>query len=312
MKTMKGKFAILFMIAVMVVSAVMPSSVYAASSKTSVYTTSQLNALQKTANTKMKTQSGTKIKTSTKTTTQKVKDAKKASKSYAKTVKNNVKTSSAKTIKISSTVSVKQTTTKWTTVKNVYTKGSFYHQEKTTVKMTIQETATVKSQVKWLDVNKTVPKADTVLREAFVKMGFKIKYDPSYDIGNAQGGRFEVAKGTIFLNRMEDHIYHEMGHFLAFMAGNYDMTAEFGKVFNAEKAKYANAKIINGVNIHFNYNYVTKNQAEYFAESYMEYVLYKTDLQKERPETYKAIEKALKKLTPAQISRMQLDLKLYK
>ena len=33
-------------------------------------------------------------------------------------------------------------------------------------------------------------------------------------------------------------IYHELGHFLAFVAGNVDRTSDFAAVYNSEKSKF--------------------------------------------------------------------------
>ena len=54
---------------------------------------------------------------------------------------------------------------------------------------------------------------------------------------------------------MDDTIYHELGHFVAFISGNTDQTAEFKAIFAQEKTLYTA----------FNKAYVTQNSAEYFA-----------------------------------------------
>ena len=80
-----------------------------------------------------------------------------------------------------------------------------------------------------------------------------------------------------------DAIYHELGHFLAFIAGNADYTSEWKTIYQAEKGKYTK----------FNKGYVCATQYEYFAESYKDYVLSKTELRQQRPQTYQYIVKTL-------------------
>ena len=62
---------------------------------------------------------------------------------------------------------------------------------------------------------KMAPKANATVLSAFDELGFKIKYDPTVDYG----GRFNAHERTITLRFVgDDTIYHEMGHFLAFVA----------------------------------------------------------------------------------------------
>ena len=88
---------------------------------------------------------------------------------------------------------------------------------------------------------------------------------------------------------------HELGHFVAFISGNTDQTAEFKAIFAQEKTLYTA----------FNKAYVTQNSAEYFAESFKDYTLNNSKLKSTRPKTYAAIKSALSKLTSAQIAKIQ-------
>ena len=93
----------------------------------------------------------------------------------------------------------------------------------------------------------------------------------------------------------DDNVYHELGHFLAFVAGNYDTSSAFAEIYNSEKGLYNGRNSI----------YVLKNASEYFAESYRNYVLDKSGLEATRPLTYGAIETALGRITDTQIARLK-------
>ena len=84
-------------------------------------------------------------------------------------------------------------------------------------------------------------------------------------------------------------IIHELGHFLAFIAGNVDQSSAFASVYNSEKAKFTG----------YNKAYATQNAAEYFAESVKDYMLNGAALSSQRPNTYKAIQSALNTVTTA-------------
>ena len=86
-------------------------------------------------------------------------------------------------------------------------------------------------------------------------------------------------------------LFHELGHFLAFMAGNMDTGSKFSSVYSSEK----------GMVTGYNKAYVTRNASEYFAESVKDYMLNPGSLEAQRPNTYKAIEKALSMVTEQQI-----------
>ena len=89
-------------------------------------------------------------------------------------------------------------------------------------------------------------------------------------------------------------IYHELGHFLAFVAGNVDRTSDFAAVYNSEKSKFTG----------INRSYATQNSSEYFAESVLEYVTSPSTLKRQRPKTYAAIVAALNKITDERIQRV--------
>ena len=141
-------------------------------------------------------------------------------------------------------------------------------------------------------IKKLCPKASSTVRNVFEQLGFtvKIKGSVSYQ------GEMDAAARTITLKTANsDNCYHELGHFVAFIAGNADKTSSFQAIYKAEKKKYTGR----------NKTYVTKNASEYFAESYREYILKNSTLKKQRPKTYKAIKAAIALVTPARATTLQ-------
>lgn len=140
-------------------------------------------------------------------------------------------------------------------------------------------------------IRTAAPKADNALLEAFDELGFTFKVDASYQYT----GVFDARTRVIILRYNDDNVYHELGHFLAFVAGNYDTSSAFAEIYNSEKGLYNGRNSI----------YVLKNASEYFAESYRNYVLDKSGLEATRPLTYGAIETALGRITDTQIARLK-------
>lgn len=150
-------------------------------------------------------------------------------------------------------------------------------------------TASTSSASKYTVTNiaSVAPKMDNRVLNAFTKLGFTVKVDPSV----SYSGHFDARTRTITMKQMDDTIYHELGHFLAFMAGNMDTGSKFASVYSSEK----------GMVTGYNKAYVTQNASEYFAESVKDYMLNLGSLKAQRPNTYKAIEKALSMVTEQQI-----------
>ena len=140
-------------------------------------------------------------------------------------------------------------------------------------------------------IRTAAPKADNALLEAFDELGFTFKVDASYQYT----GVFDARTRVIILRYNDDNVYHELGHFLAFVAGNYDVSSAFKDVYNREKSLYTGR----------NQAYILKNSSEYFAESYRDYVLNKSELKSQRPLTYGAIETALGRVTDIQIDKIR-------
>ena len=253
-------------------------------------------------------------KTTTKKSTKAVKIAQKSTKTYTKklptktTTKTTTKTSATQTVKTvvktqtaQSEVyvknlakkyvvtTVKTTTTTTTTLKEVAPKATTTKAVATTTNAT--STAVVK---KSLDPNTVLVKADAKLVSAFTQMGFTIHVDSTV----SYSGKFDARTRTITMRKEnDDAIYHELGHFLAFIGGinTTSATGDGTTVYQAEKSKYT------GVN----QAYVNQNADEYFAESYRDYCTNRDVLQQTRPQTYDLVVKALNNVTSAQIAKYQ-------
>ena len=243
----------------------------------------------------------TDTKTSTKTSTKKVKLSTASKKSYSKSLPATTKKSS-KTVKKNNTTTVKTDTTTKTAVTEKYTKNSKQKQVTTKVTTTVKTTTTIKvaqaanTDPSTLDIAKAAPKMDARVVDAYKTLGFVITVNPSVNYS----GYFTAKGKSITLKKDDDTIYHELGHFLGFIAGNYDVTSEFAKIYAEEKAKYTG----------YNKSYVNQNSSEYFAESVRDYTLNPSALKSSRPKTFAAIETALSKVTSAQVNKMKIILSM--
>ena len=144
------------------------------------------------------------------------------------------------------------------------------------------------------NVASIAPKMDSRVLNAYARMGFTVTVDPNA----AYAGHFDARSRSITIQEADETIYHELGHFLAFIAGNVDQSSAFASVYNSEKAKFTG----------YNKAYATQNAAEYFAESVKDYMLNGAALSSQRPNTYKAIQSALNTVTTA---RADVILKAY-
>lgn len=169
----------------------------------------------------------------------------------------------------------------------------------TTTKVSVQAAGSVQAQAanstkspKTVDIKALAPKINSAVMDAYTTLGFTVTVDPSV----SYSGYFNARNQSIILQKEGDTIYHEMGHFLAFVAGNVDKKTDFAAVYNEEKGKYTGT----------NKNYVTQNASEYFAESFKDYTLNPSALQKSRPKTYQAIVAALGNVTTQQINKLKL------
>ena len=132
---------------------------------------------------------------------------------------------------------------------------------------------------------------DSKLVDAFKELGFKVKYDKKMEYA----GIFSVSKHAIILKRKDKfNTLHEMGHFLSRLQEGADSTEEFKKIYKLEKKKYS-ARLK---------SYVTKSSKEYFAESFRQYCTWNSGLKKQRPKTYKYIDKMLKTISEEDVKNM--------
>lgn len=247
-----------------------------------------------------------KTTTSKKTTTKKVKMKKAAAKTYTKELPAT-STTSKKTAQTSSASVVTQTTV----VKKVeekYTKKSKVKVVTTVATTTVTTTTTAKAGASTavnsattvnnnsgvtgtVEVGQLAPKEDSRVLTAYRTLGFKVNVDPSV----SYSGYFNARNRQITLKKANETIYHELGHFIAFIAGNVDTTSEFKAIYNQEKSLYTA----------YNKAYVTQNSSEYFAESAKEYVLNPGALKAARPKTYEAVRSAVESITDERIAKIQ-------
>lgn len=169
----------------------------------------------------------------------------------------------------------------------------------TTTEVSVQAAGSVQAKAanntesaKTVDIKTLAPKLNSAVMNAYTTLGFTVTIDPSV----SYSGYFNARNQAIILQKAGDTVYHEMGHFLAFVAGNVDKKADFTAIYNEEKGKYTGT----------NKNYVTQNASEYFAESFKDYTLNPSALQKSRPKTYQAVVNALGNVTTQQINKLKL------
>lgn len=249
--------------------------------------------------------------TKTKKSTKKVKMSTASTKTYSKKLPTTTKTTT--TTKNSATETVKTVVKTTTSVVEKYTKKSKVKKVVTTVKTETTVTTTKKAVTatkaatnstpnaavtsstpvhKTLMVSTAIPKADANVRDAYAKLGFTLQVDSTV----GYSGKFDARARTITMRKEnDDAIYHELGHFLMFMANRMDEGTEAKNIYTAEKALYTG----------FNKSYVNQNAQEYFAESYRDYCTERAALQASRPQTYAMIEKALGMVTDAQVAKYQ-------
>lgn len=263
--------------------------------KTTVKTTSSTKTIRKTVKLKKASKKSytKKLKTKTKVTNKTNKagnttvDTKttvvtKATAKYTKKSKKKVVTSKI-------TTTVQTTTTQQVSIANetaVSTTSSGTSVSQATAASSSQNQSKYEA-----NVASVAGKMDNRVIAAYQQLGFKLVVDPSVNYS----GYFDARSRSITMKQIDDSVYHELGHFLAFIAGNVDKTASFQSIFAAEKANVTA----------FNKAYVTQNASEYFAESVKDYILNNASLKNTRPQTYAAVQNALNQITDAQIAKIQ-------
>lgn len=241
-------------------------------------------------------------KISTKITKKNVKLKKASSKTYTKKLPTTKKTTTKKAISSTSTVTTQTIVT--TAVTEKYTKKSKV-KTVTTKKTTKVTTTTIakivqpktKTYTKYIaSVNDLAPRMPENIRKAYDTLNFKIIVDPDV----SYSGYFDSRNQSITLNAKQldmfnDTVYHELGHFLAFIAGNVDTTPKYAAIYNTEKNTFT------GVNK----AYASQSSSEFFAECVRVYIIDPTSLKNTCPKTYAAIENAIKSVTDARVSAIK-------
>lgn len=242
-------------------------------------------------------------KTTTKTTKKNVKLTKAATKTYTAKLPTQTKTTTKKAVSSVSTVTT-QTTVR-TEVTEKYTKKSktkaVTTKVTTTVKTTTVENAsatpTAKTYTKYTTtVDQIAPKMDSRVIKAYTTLNFKVHVDPNV----SYSGYFDARNQSITLNAKQmdlcsDTIYHELGHFLAFIAGNVDTKADYIAIYNQEKNTFT------GVNK----AYASQSSSEFFAECVRIYTIDPATLKSTCPKTYAAIENALNVITDSRVEMIK-------
>lgn len=170
-----------------------------------------------------------------------------------------------------------------------------YHCKRYTAKVTVISGTTSGTSV----IRRKAPLADSGVLNAFDKLGFKYAYDP-----NITGftGKFSAKEHRIIVRREEDDcIYHELGHFVAWVAGDVDYKKEWKAIYDKEKSKVT----------YFNKGYATQNPKEYFADAYKDYILHRSSLSSTRPLTYKYVKAAVSKVNAMTSTNFERMHKLY-
>lgn len=131
--------------------------------------------------------------------------------------------------------------------------------------------------------------ADPMVIKAFEKLNYKIVIDGSV----SYAGKFDARNQQVTLRSAnKDYFLHELGHFVSFITGLKDSTPEFVNIYNKEAGRYSGS----------NASYVTKNNKEYFAESYRDFSANPSGLKSTRPATYNYIKSCVDSINDNTIS----------
>ena len=214
------------------------------------------------------------------------------------TVLTTVVTATKKNSKVKTVTTTVETTVKTTTTNKP--KGSSSEAAASANTATANTTASAAQStssdemqtVSNVTVRSMASRADANVLNAFENLEFKIEINPT----SSYSGYFSVKAHNIILKKSSgDTIYHELGHFVGWLAGNVDTSSEFVAIYNKEKSALQSA----------NYQYLTKSSAEYFAESYKDYVLSPQNLQSSRPQTYEFVKNAVSRITDARVTNIK-------
>ena len=144
------------------------------------------------------------------------------------------------------------------------------------------------------NINHVAPLAPQNVKDVFNQLGFGVVVDPGFKLGegyfNGNFKRVTVTNGTM------EHVYHELGHFVAAMTGNTDTCSAFQQLFREEAQNFKGT---------YKGYAQTHGAAEYFAEAFREYILHPNDLKSWVPKTYDYIKKIISRVTPEQAEKFR-------
>ena len=129
-----------------------------------------------------------------------------------------------------------------------------------TTTASVQKAATTTASAKKNTTPYNVPVAtlapllDSRVMKAYQELHFDITIDGTV----SYAGYFDARKQNITLREESDTIYHEIGHFVAFLAGNVDTKANFQSIYQQEKNSFTGSRRV----------YAVQNASEYFAECF--------------------------------------------
>ena len=210
-------------------------------------------------------------------------------------IKTETKVAVKTTEKYTKGKKVKEVTTQTTTTVTTMTQQKAV--EKTTTAQNVNQSAASQSSSSSSGGNASVrseaPLMDTRILSAFETLGFKIVIDPTFAMGE---GYFNAKNRTITMTKAKtNHVYHELGHFLAFIAGNVDTSSSFKSIYNDEKGSFKGTYRA----------YASGSSSEFFAECVREYILHRGDFKSWCPKAYEAVEAAMNKITTNQVASVQ-------
>ena len=163
----------------------------------------------------------------------------------------------------------------------------------TTASTQSSNTASAPAGTYEISIDSIAPLMNSNVINAYKTLNFKVIVDPTVNYS----GYFDARNQSITLKKADQTIYHELGHFIAFIAGNMDKSTGFVDIFN-------NSGEVNsfpGVNK----IYAAQNASEFFAESMRVYILERSSLASACPKTYNALETALNKITDTQVLKIK-------
>ena len=271
------KTSIFMLTALFVLSGVFYTSTITAEAATKTTTTSSTKKSKKVVKLKKKVKKAR--------TTKKVK-TKKKTKKYTQNSAQITKVTTTKTTTVTKYKGKKKTinTTVKTTIKTTTKTTEASKTNSTSASKTTK--AAVGGTLTIDDLNGTV---DPMVIKAFKTMNYQIVING----GVSYAGYFDGKNQRITLRSAnKEYLLHELGHYVSFITGFKDSTAEFKSIYSKEASKFTGT----------NKAYVTQNSEEYFAESFRDFYTRPATLKSARPETYAYIVKTIDSISDARIN----------